>query len=255
LPPDCVVEPQTDPAHVVAELDGVQIILEIRDTSTQAYTDTLIKIYDGQKQRHPDIARLEELPDLAADLGVFTVRSITYADEGAEPATALYAYCKLNYRYIYCITLRDKDEVPHEMPALFTSATVYDKPFEWIPDMMAAVSGCVILGLFFILNDVRKKHFRSRVTGVIIDAQVYVRGATVFVAYRPDGGAEITGEEKVVSLAGRSYARKKGRAVEISYSEKKPHKVHIISYKEGYVLGMYFLGMAALGVYLMLFHL
>ena len=255
---DCLILPQADfpQANVISISDSAQATLAIKEDSLQGYAETLNKIFDGLKRRHPKDTFFEDMPDFITESHTFKVRSARYIDAYGMPAAALYAYCELNYRYIYCVALQNKSEIPYETLRLYTSINVNRRPIQWTPGMLASVIGCVILGLFFILYDVRKKHFWPQSTGIITDVEVYLKSGMISIVYRLGDGREIQGEAKRIGAhTARHYARRIGDRVKISYSPKSPFKIHILNYYEGYFLGFLLLFFAALGTFLTVFHL
>jgi len=255
LPQNCIVDERTRPYWLMASFEGMQVVLEITDGTPEKQANFVRRVYEGLLESYPDTTYFEELPDIVTDMGVFTVRKIIYENVNGKMATSLQAFCRVNYRYIYSITLRMDAEIDYDALKYFTTAMIVKTSFQWPLEMLLLTYCCAFVGLFIILFNYGKKHFRLRTSGTIIGVRGHSKSNTVLISYLSEDGTEIVGEHNMIAPGAIPYMRKNGKKVEISYSIKRPSDVNIISSKAGYIVGGLFLIMAIFGLYLMIFQL
>jgi len=255
LPDGAAVYSQISTDHSIVYFGETQVVLEIEDTSVKKQLDFEKRVFEGLLQSYPGTTFFEELPELVTDMGTFTVCKLTYNDHNDEQSVSITAFCKLNYRYIYSITLRATGDVDYNLISQFANADVVKTARQFDMTMVGFVIAYLALGLLIIGNTFRKKHRRTRAMGTIVDFRRGRKSVSVVISYRTEDGEKKTGEHSFSTLGYLQFARSEGAEVEITYSEKKPRKVHIVAAKDGYIFGLVFVALAVWFACMMVFQL
>jgi hypothetical protein len=185
-------------------------------------------------------------------MGTFTIFKLAYNDQNNQWATSLAAFCKLNFRYIYTITLHSAGDIDAERLLPFTSGTITKTPLVLSGELLVFASLYAMLGFVMISIELYKKHVWPRTTGVVVGFETRRRYVDVLVAYQTEDGEGITGVCNM-TFGRLFYVKHKGDEVEITYSPRKPRRINMASNKSAYICGLIFLGIAAGSIWLMVF--
>ena len=251
---------QTRDSHIIVRKNNAQTVLSLERASVakKARWEKDFSV-SFQKDYEKYIVNFEELPDVVTESATFKVRKFTYYEkvenpENAEKLTTITAFCKVNYRYIYVIELgstghvteRSKVNITADMLADFTSHIVTKRPYQYQVPIEMLIMGIAFIfgGILVILNEIRIKRFRMTAIGTIIGYEKSSRRSVgIIVKYQLPNGKEIQGKAIVSFLEGifwsGFYKDNSGSTVKISYSEKNPRFVNIISIKSGYFFGIF----------------
>ena len=251
---------QTSNHHIIARKENVQAILSLERATVFGKAKREKDFFASfQKDFENYIVNFEELPDIVTESTTFKVRKFTYYEKvenpkNAEKLTTITAFCKVNYRYIYVIKLgstghiteRSKVNITADMLADFTSHIVTKRPYQYqVPiEMLVMAIAFVFGGILVILNEIRIKRFRRIAIGTIIGYETSGRRSIgIIIKYQLPNGKEVQGKAIVSFLEGifwsGFYKDKTGSTVKISYSEKNPRFVNILSIKSGYFFGIF----------------
>jgi len=251
---------QTNDSHIIVRKNNLQTVLSLEKTSVarKAKWEKDFSI-SFQKDYEKYVVNFEELPDIVTESATFKVRKFTYYEkvenpENAEKLTKITAFCKVDYRYIYVIeigstghtTERSKVNITADMLADFTSHIVTKLPYQYHVPREILIMGIAFIfgGILVILNEIRIKRFRRIAIGTIIGYETSGRRSVgIIIKYQLPNGKESQGKAIVSFLEGifwsGFYKDKTGSTVKISYSEKNPRFVNIISIKSGYFFGIF----------------
>jgi len=251
LPSEWISVKLQQPYYIMSSVDDVQVVLEIEQSSMKEQEKAHESTYLWIKESEPDTTFFEKLPDITTELGTFEVCSLVYGETKTE--TSITAFCKLNYRYIYVITLRGEEGVSYELLQKFISATLVSVPYQWDPFALGLTAFLLAVGLVSIIRQIRIKHFGIKTTGVIVGVNMSGKWAAVKISYLLENGEKIEGIHDMIGVVGMYYGNKVGETVEISYLPKKPNIPHILIYKGGYITGIFLVLVATGGICLMMF--
>jgi len=253
LPPECAEIDSLRSRLILMSLEDISVSLEIEDISIEKKQRREQETYQWLKGRDSSTT-FEELPDISTPAGVFKVNKLIY-DSNGNLTTSLTAFCNLNYRYIYVITLRNKGDIPYEIIQKFTAVSVTSTPLKVNYMMVCVIAVFALVGLYYIVSDISEKHFGNRTTGVITGIHQYRKSAGIIISFYLPDGRMVLGEHTTLSIMGLIYKSRVGETIPITYLEKNPANINIISDKSGYVTGLLFILFATLFGYLMVFHM
>jgi hypothetical protein len=157
------------------------------------------------------------------------------------------AFCRLNFRYIYTITLRKSGDIDDSQILRFTDGTVTKTLPKLPPEYLVPILIYTLIGLCLLLAEFYRKHFWPHATGVVTACRRRNKSADVLVIFYTSDGKAVTGWQTL--LLGRAFfKRHKDKEVKITYSPKRPHIINISSTKAWYFFGASFLLTGAAGM-------
>lgn len=239
---------------VIMKLNGATVTLEIDKDTVKNSIKLSESVYKTLNEDKPDTTFFEKIPDVTTDTNNFSITKLIYKNHNAEQSTNIEAVTKLNFRYIYNISIRADKDIPYEIINEFTTFKLTKTKFKLDEGFLILSSGFFIAGLLIIISQIIKKHFWVKSTGTMTDLRRAGKVNYIYITHYLENGKKIDTKSNVSYFSSLLYFQQ-GKSVNISYSRRNPRKVDILSNKTPLIVAVFLWLIAANVIYIMIFKL
>ena len=240
---------------IMMKLNGIDISLKIDKSTVKKKIKLSERVYEQLKKEKPDTTFFEKVPDIVRENNKFSTTKTIYNNAVDKPAAVIEGTTKLNYRYVYSISIRGNKEISYEILNKFTAFKITKTRFKLDKEILFINLGMFLFGMFIIISQIIKKNLWEKSTGVITGFRTLPRITIISITYILENGKRVDAEFDVIPIGAVPYLRKEGEEVDISYSRRNPKKIDILSNKTGIIMGIFILCIAIAGTYIMIFEL